>query len=88
MRTVPGGGYDGTDHASRRCGHHLRHGWPQPAANVAVHTVFLQADGRSTSGCDAAQGQELAHYKSAIRVQHGVCFVQALSTGEAEKQSE
>jgi len=88
VRAVSRGGYDGTDHADCRCGHHLRHGRSQPAANVAVHAVVLQADGRPTSGRDAAQSQELTHHKSAICVQHGIRSVQTFSAGKAEEQGE
>lgn len=85
LRAVLGGCHAGTAYANRRSGRHLRHGRTHPAANVAVHPAVRQEDSRPASRSDADQTQEFAHRESTVRVQHGVCPVQAVPTREAEE---
>lgn len=85
MRDISGGGHAGTEHADRRRDCHLRHGRSHPPANVAIHPAVRQEDSRSASGSDAIEDKKPTCYKPTIRVQHGVCSVQAIPTGEVEE---
>lgn len=86
MRAVSGGGYAGADHADRRRGRHLRHGRPQPPANLAVHPAVCQENSRSASGGDTCEGQELTRREPAGYIQHGVRSVQTVPEREVEEQ--